>query len=170
MSETVETGVPRRACMKRELRVLVIEDSEFDAQVMISLLRRAGYDPYMLRVETRETLAEAITGKTWDVILADYNLPTFNALDALTQIQEAGLDLPFIIVSGGIGEDIAVAAMKAGAHDYLMKGNLNRLAPAVERELREASIRSEQRTAKRHCWRASSGIGSCGKRPPTPWS
>ncbi|HAM72696.1 MAG TPA: hypothetical protein DCM86_13730 [Verrucomicrobiales bacterium] len=135
--------------MRRQLRVLVIEDSEFDAQVMISLLRRAGYDPYMLRVETSETLAEAISGKTWDIILADYNLPAFNALDALRQVQAAGLDVPFIIVSGGIGEDIAVAAMKAGAHDYLMKGNLNRLAPAVERELREASIRSEQRSAKR---------------------
>ena len=135
--------------MKRQLRVLVLEDSEFDAQVMISLLRRAGYDPYMHRVETSEALAEAATDKVWDIILADYNLPTFNALDALKYVQSIGLDLPFIIVSGGIGEDIAVAAMKAGAHDYLMKGNLNRLAPAVERELREASIRSDQKTAKR---------------------
>ena len=134
--------------MKRQLRVLVVEDSEFDAQVMISLLRRAGYDPFMHRVETSSSLAEAVTGKTWDIILADYNLPTFNALDALKHIQACGLDVPFIIVSGGIGEDIAVAAMKAGAHDYLMKGNLSRLAPAVERELREASIRSEQRQAK----------------------
>lgn len=116
---------------------------------MISLLRRAGYDPFMHRVETADTLAEAVSGRTWDIILADYNLPTFNALDALKQVQASGLDVPFIIVSGGIGEDIAVAAMKAGAHDYLMKGNLNRLAPAVERELREASIRSEQRLAKR---------------------
>jgi sigma-B regulation protein RsbU (phosphoserine phosphatase) len=135
--------------MKRQLRVLVLEDSEFDAQVMISLLRRAGYDPFMHRVETSEALAEAATEKVWDIILADYNLPTFNALDALKYVQSIGLDLPFIIVSGGIGEDIAVAAMKAGAHDYLMKGNLNRLAPAVERELREASIRSDQKTAKR---------------------
>lgn len=134
--------------MKRQLRVLVVEDSEFDAQVMISLLRRAGYDPFMHRVETSETLAEAVAQKPWDIVLADYNLPTFNALDALKHIQTVGLDVPFIIVSGGIGEDIAVAAMKAGAHDYLMKGNLNRLAPAVERELREAAIRSEQRHAK----------------------
>ncbi len=135
--------------MKRQLRVLVVEDSEFDAHVMVNLLRRAGYDPYMERVETAQALSESVASKPWDIILADYNLPTFNALDALKLIQASHLDVPFIIVSGGIGEDIAVAAMKAGAHDYLMKGNLQRLAPAVERELREASIRSEQRQAKK---------------------
>ena len=135
--------------MKRQLRVLVVEDSEFDAQVMVNLLRRAGYEPYMERVETPETLAQAVSSKSWDIILSDYNLPNFNALEALKQIQATQLDIPFIIVSGGIGEDIAVAAMKAGAHDYLMKGNLQRLAPAVDRELREASIRSERRHAKR---------------------
>ena len=135
--------------MKRQLRVLVVEDSEFDAHVMVNLLRRAGYDPYMERVETGASLSESVSSKTWDLILADYNLPGFNALDALKITQAAHLDIPFIIVSGGIGEDIAVAAMKAGAHDYLMKGNLHRLAPVVERELREASIRSEQRQAKR---------------------
>jgi PAS domain S-box-containing protein len=83
------------------------------------------------------------------MILADYNLPEFDAPAALKILQETGFDLPFIIVSGGIGEDIAVSAMKAGAHDYLMKGNLNRLVPAVERELREAANRASQREAKR---------------------
>lgn len=135
--------------MRRQLRVLVVEDSEFDAHVMVNLLKRAGYDPHMERVETAQALAESVSSKPWDIVLADYNLPTFNALEALKLIQAAHLDIPFIIVSGGIGEDIAVAAMKAGAHDYLMKGNLHRLAPAVERELREASIRAEQRQAKK---------------------
>ena len=101
--------------------MLVVEDSEFDAHVMVNLLRRAGYDPYMERVETAQALSESVASKPWDIILADYNLPTFNALDALKLIQASHLDVPFIIVSGGIGEDIAVAAMKAGAHDYLMK-------------------------------------------------
>jgi phosphoserine phosphatase RsbU/P len=135
--------------MKTSLRLLIIEDSEFDAQMMVSLLRKEGYQVSYRRVETAEHLKNALSQERWDLILADYNLPDFNALAALAILQESGLDLPFIIVSGGIGEDIAVAAMKAGAHDYLMKGNLNRLAPAVERELREAAMRSSQRESKR---------------------
>jgi PAS domain S-box-containing protein len=134
--------------VKTVLRVLVVEDSEFDAQVMVSLLRKGGYEVTSERVETKAALQQALAGQTWDVVLADYNLPEFNALGALETVQESGLDLPFIIVSGGIGEDIAVAAMKAGAHDYLMKGNLNRLVPAVERELREAAIRASKRVAE----------------------
>src|SRR5439155_4305359 len=85
---------------------------------------------------------------TWDVVLSDYNMPEFSAPAALKTLQDSGLDLPFIIISGGIGEDVAVAAMKAGAHDYLMKGNLARLAPAVERELREAATRAARRQAE----------------------
>jgi len=135
--------------MKAPLRVLVVEDSEFDAQIMTSLIRKAGYDVTMKRVETRESMEAALGDQTWDVILADYNLPEFDAPTALAILQKSGLDLPFLIVSGGIGEDIAVAAMKAGAHDYLMKGNLQRLAPAVARELREAANRASQREAKR---------------------
>ncbi len=134
--------------MKKLLRVLIVEDSEFDAQMLVSLLRKSGYDPACERVETAEAMQSALPARTWDIVLADYNLPQFNALSALRLLQESGLDLPFIIVSGGIGEDIAVAAMKAGEHDYLMKGNLNRLAPAVERELREAANRASQRAAK----------------------
>ena len=100
------------------LRILVVEDSEFDAQMMISLIRKSGYDVASERVETVEAYEAALTGKAWDVILADYNLPTFSAPDALAILQQTGLDLPFIIVSGGIGEATAVAAMKAGAQDY----------------------------------------------------
>ena len=135
--------------MKTQLRVLIVEDSEFDAQVMVTLLRKGGYDVVSDRVEDAESLRQALQTQKWQLILADYNLPTFNAPAALEVLKESGLDLPFIIVSGGIGEDIAVASMKAGAHDYLMKGNLHRLAPAVARELREAANRASQREAKK---------------------
>jgi PAS domain S-box-containing protein len=135
--------------MKASLRALIVEDSEFDAQMLVSILRKAGYDVTFERIESAAALQAALSAKSWDLVLADYNLPEFNAPAALKILQESGLDLPFIIVSGGIGEDIAVSAMKAGAHDYLMKGNLSRLAPAVERELREAANRTSQRAAKR---------------------
>ena len=135
--------------MKIPLRVLIVEDSEFDAQMMVSLLRKGGYDITFERVETSEAMHAALEARPWNLILADYNLPNFNAPAALKVLQEEGLDLPFIIVSGGIGEDIAVASMKAGAHDYLMKGNLYRLGPAVDRELREAANRASQREARK---------------------
>lgn len=134
--------------MKIPLRVLIVEDSEFDARILINVLKKGGYDPVYERVETRAAMEAALKSKTWDVILSDYNMPEFSAPEALNLLQESGLDLPFIIVSGGIGEDTAVAAMKAGAHDYLMKGNLARLAPAVERELREAASRAARRQAE----------------------
>ena len=119
--------------VKMPLRVLIVEDSEFDAQMMVNMLRKGGYDVVFERAETADHLRKALHDRAWDMILADYNLPEFNAPAALKILQETGLDLPFIIVSGGIGEDIAVSAMKSGAHDYLMKGNLSRLVPAVER-------------------------------------
>lgn len=130
------------------LRALVIEDSEFDARVMVQALRAGGYEVDWRRVESGEAMQEALKARPWDIVLADYNLPVFNALQALRVLQEAGLDIPFIIVSGGIGEDVAVAAMKAGAHDYVMKGNPARLLPAVNRELREAEIRLRRREAE----------------------
>src|SRR5438874_9574589 len=144
-----KSPAPTGASIKVPLRVLIVEDSEFDAQMMVSILRKGGYDVSCERVETGEGMRKALHDRAWDMILADYNLPEFNALAALRVLQESALDLPFIIVSGGIGEDIAVSAMKAGAHDYLMKGNLSRLVPAVERELREAANRAGQREAKR---------------------
>lgn len=115
---------------------------------MVGLLRKAGYDATFVRVETAEQMKDALAAGNWQIILADYNLPQFNAPEALALLQQSGLDIPFIIVSGGIGEDIAVASMKAGAHDYLMKGALARLAPAVERELREAEVRRARRQAE----------------------
>lgn len=137
-----ERGRLGKQAMKKPIRVLIVEDSEFDARVLVNTLRQGGYDPQFRRVETAESMREALVGGAWEVVLSDYNLSQqFNALGALEVLQESGLDLPFLIISGGIGEDVAVAAMKAGAHDYVMKGNLVRLVPAVEREMREAATR-----------------------------
>jgi sigma-B regulation protein RsbU (phosphoserine phosphatase) len=130
------------------LRVLLIEDSEFDAQLLLAHLRKGGNDLFHQRVETGPQLRKALQRSKWDVIIADYNLPQFSGPEALRILQQLEIDLPFIIVSGGIGEDTAVAAMKAGAHDYLMKGHLARLLPAVEREIREAANREAKRQAK----------------------
>ncbi|MEC7812542.1 MAG: PAS domain S-box protein, partial [Verrucomicrobiota bacterium] len=130
---------------KRPLRVLVVEDSEFDARMLVGLLRAGGFEPEFERVETADEMRVALGQAPWEMILADFNLPDFSAPEALEMLQESQLDIPFIIVSGGIGEDTAVAAMKSGAHDYLMKGNLARLIPAVERELREATVRASRR-------------------------
>ncbi len=129
--------------MKKQLKVLIIEDSEFDAKVMLSVLRQGGYELSSRRVETETSLRDALGSGDWDVVLSDYNLPDFQAPDALRILNGSGLDIPFIIISGGIGEDVAVAAMKAGAHDYLMKGQLARLVVAVEREMRDAQTRRE---------------------------
>ncbi len=125
----------------RPLQVLVIEDSEDDAVLLEIELQRAGYAPVCLRVETPEALRAALAQQQWDLVISDYRLPRFDGLAALALVKEMGLDLPFIIVSGYITEETAVAAMKAGAHDYVMKDNLARLGPAVERELRDAEVR-----------------------------
>jgi PAS domain S-box-containing protein len=142
------TAREHRRMTKIPLRALIVEDSEFDAQMMVSILRKGGYDVTFARVETASALQQELARDTWQVILADYNLPEFDAAGALRILQDSGRDVPFLIVSGGIGEDVAVAAMKAGAHDYVMKGSLGRLVPAVERELREAAVRASQRKAE----------------------
>lgn len=131
--------------MRKPLHVLILEDLEADAELLLLELQRGHYELVYRRVETSDAFREAIAQETWDVILADYRLPGFSAIDALKIIQSYNLDVPFIIVSGSIGEEIAVAAMKAGVHDYLMKDNLARLLPAIDRELREAEIRAERR-------------------------
>ena len=132
---------------KLPLSVLVVEDSEFDARMLVGLLKSGGFIPTFKRVETASEMVEALNHEKWEVILADYNLPEFSAPKALEVLRDTKLDIPFIIVSGGIGEDTAVAAMRAGANDYLMKGNLARLVPAVERELRDAAVRVSRRKA-----------------------
>lgn len=130
------------------IRVLIVEDSEADAKLLIHELKRGGYEPACERVETSEAMTAALEKQVWDVITCDYNMPQFSAQAALTLLQKSSLDLPFIIVSGAIGEDAAVEAMKSGAHDYIMKGNMARLAPAIEREQREAEIRRAHRKAE----------------------
>jgi PAS domain S-box-containing protein len=122
----------------------MIEDSDFDAELLLAMLERGGYQVSHVRVETAADLRKTLQ-EDWDIVIADYNLPQFDALAALEILKATGKDIPFIIVSGGIGESTAVAAMKAGAHDYLMKGNLARLVPVVERELREAENRRSKR-------------------------
>jgi PAS domain S-box-containing protein len=134
--------------MSKPLRVLIVEDSEDDSLLMLRELKRGGYDPVHDRVETAKAMKAALKEQTWDLILCDYVMPHFSAPDALKTLKESGLDIPFIIVSGSIGEDTAVAAMKAGAHDYMMKNNLKRLVPAIEHEIREANIRRKLKVSE----------------------
>jgi PAS domain S-box-containing protein len=134
--------------MNPSLRVLIVEDSEDDMLLMLRELRRGGYTPDYIRVDTPAAMEAALDRQSWDIVIADYTLPAFSAPEALKLMQSQQQDLPFIIVSGTIGEDTAVAAMKAGAHDYIIKGNLARLVPAVERELREAQERHKRHSAE----------------------
>jgi signal transduction histidine kinase/DNA-binding NarL/FixJ family response regulator len=133
--------------VSQSLRVLIVEDSPADAELVILELRRASFLPTTTRVDTPVALAHALDEQSWDVVISDYQLPGWSGLSALRMLQERNTDAPFIIVSGAIGEETAVDTMKAGAHDYVLKDNLVRLGPAVERELREAQVRRERRQA-----------------------
>jgi len=133
--------------MTKPLHILIVEDSEDDTLLLLRELKRGGYELVSERIETPGSMKAALEKGQWDLIISDFVLPGFSGLAALNILKESGQDLPFIIVSGNIGEDIAVGAMKAGAHDYIIKGNLTRLVPAVERELREADMRREKRQA-----------------------
>ena len=134
--------------MGKPLRLLLVEDSENDAMLLLRGLFRGGFEPEFERVDTPEAMSAALTAQSWDIVISDYSMPKFNGLAALWVLQQSGLDIPFILVSGTIGEDLAVEAMKAGAHDYVMKGNLQRLNTAIERELREAAGRRERKKAE----------------------
>jgi light-regulated signal transduction histidine kinase (bacteriophytochrome) len=140
--------------MPKPLAVLIIEDSEDDAALIVRELRRGGYDVVSERVDTAEGMKAALAGRKWDVVVADYQMPRFSGLVALRLLKDSGIDLPFIIVSGAIGEEMGIEAMRCGAHDYLMKGKLARLMPAVERELREAEVRRQRRQAEENLHRA----------------
>jgi two-component system cell cycle sensor histidine kinase/response regulator CckA len=135
--------------MPAPLRVVVIEDSDDDTALLLRELQRGGYELTWARVETAEGLRATLAQGEWDVVLSDYSLPRFNAPEALKIVKEGGYDLPFIILSGTIDETNAVTALKAGAHDFLTKGRLSRLLPALERELREARERRARRQAER---------------------
>ena len=131
--------------MSKLLRLLQVEDSESDAALIVRLLERAGYEVQAERVEEAAEMRAALTRECWDAIIADHRMAHFDAPGALQVLHETGLDIPFIVVSGSIGEELAVSLMKSGAHDYLLKHDLARLAPAVEREIREARSREERR-------------------------
>lgn len=130
------------------MRILLVEDSTRDAELIVHELRRGGYDPIHERVDTAPAMTAALERQPWDLVISDHALPGFNALAALELLKNTGVDLPFLIVSGALGEEMAVAAMKAGAHDYLMKNKLGRLLPAIERLLKEAEVRRQRNRAE----------------------
>ena len=129
------------------LRVLMVEDSEDDALLIIRTLNKGGYDPVYERVETAGVMLQALKDKTWDIILCDYKMPHFGGEQAIGLLKETNIDIPFIIVSGAIGEETAVECMRLGAHDYFVKNNLTRLCAAIARELNEAESRSKRKRA-----------------------
>jgi PAS domain S-box-containing protein len=133
--------------MSKPLRVLIVEDSEDDALLAIRELKKGGYEPEYERVETAGAMRTALREKSWDITLCDYDMPKFDGLAAIALLKETGIDLPLIIVSGAIGEETAVDCMRFGARDYVMKGNLSRLASAIERELKEAESRHQRKQA-----------------------
>ncbi len=129
--------------MATPLRALIVEDSENDCRLLLDMLRRGGYDVTHKRVDSAAAVKACLDESKWDIVLSDYSMPGFRGTDALALVKEKGLDIPFIFVSGTIGEEIAVNAMLAGARDYVIKGKAARLLPAIQRELREAEARRE---------------------------
>lgn len=127
------------------IRILMVEDSEADAELIRFELDRGGMEHFSRRVSTGSEYLAALESREWDVILCDYHLPGFGGLKALEMLKARQLDIPFILISGTIGEEVAVEAVKAGAHDYLIKGKLSRLTPIIYRELREYEIRASHR-------------------------
>ncbi len=132
----------------QKLRVLLVEDSATDATLLVHELRRGAECVEFERVEDTEAMGAALDAQSWDAVISDWSMPRFSGLSALALVGERGLDIPFIIVSGTIGEEVAVEAMRAGAHDYLIKGHLKRLNPAIEREIREAQVRAARHAAE----------------------
>src|SRR5262245_43470605 len=132
----------------RRLRVLIAEDSENDAFFVLRALRTGGYEPLHERVWSASMMQAALQRQGWDVVISDYEMPGFGGFEALELLKASGQDLPFILVSAVVSEETAVAAMKAGAHDYIMKRKLARLVPAIEREMQEAQTRAARKAAE----------------------
>lgn len=132
----------------KSVQVLLVEDSERDAQATVRQLERAGFQVQFQRVQSADAFSDALAEGRWELVLCDHTLPKFNGTEALRIFRKSALDIPFIMVSGTLGEEAAVSSMREGASDYVLKGNLTRLAPAVERELSEARIRHQRRLAE----------------------
>ncbi|MGH7827582.1 MAG: EAL domain-containing protein [Candidatus Binatia bacterium] len=133
--------------MEKSLRALLVQDSDDDAQVIIREMRRCGYNVEYQLVDTAVALSKALVEKNWDIVISDYKMPGFNGSDALKLFKRASLDSPFLMVSGAVPDETGIAMMKAGAHDYVLKENLNRLGPVIERELERAEVRRQQKRA-----------------------
>ncbi|HEY3416677.1 MAG TPA: response regulator, partial [Armatimonadota bacterium] len=134
--------------MADPLRVILIEDNVDDALLIEATLEEGDFAPNIHRLESEAALRAALAEGPWDIVISDYRLPHFNGLAALRIVREADADLPFILLSGVVGEEITVEAMRAGAGDFILKDHLVRLAPAVRRELKEAENRRERRQAE----------------------
>ncbi len=134
--------------MTAQLKVLIVEDSDDDAQLLLVRLRRAGYTPDFVRVDNAEALGKALQDRDWQIVISDYAMPGFSGLEALRILREQDKETPFILVSGTVGEEIAVETMRSGANDYIMKDNLARLMPAIDRELRDVRERTDRRRAE----------------------
>ena len=155
-------------CMKsgeaqKSLRVLLVEDSDQDAEAVIRHLESSGFKVHHHRVYDLKSMEAALADKTWDVVLCDYMLPTIEVAGAIDLLKRRKLDLPFIVVSGTMGENVAVEVMKAGAHDFVVKDNLARLVPAIDRELREAHLRSERTSGLEKLFYLAAIVDSTGE-------
>ena len=135
---------PKAQATKGKLSVLIVEDSKIEAKFTANLLKKNGYEVVSERVETRDDMQAQLDKHAWDIVISDYQMPEFDGMQALELFQTYDLDIPFILVSGKIGEETAVDLMKMGANDYIMKGNTARLLPAIETHLREAANRREK--------------------------
>jgi two-component system, NarL family, sensor histidine kinase UhpB len=149
LTSTSGKHYPEGAFLEKPVRILLVEDSEDDAQLLLRQLRKDGYTTVPKIVSTCHEFRLALENNDWDIIISDYVLPEFSGLQVLNMLQEKGLDIPCLIVSGKIDDETAVSAMKAGAKDYIMKDNLKRLSPAIKREMAEAEIRQERHLATR---------------------